>query len=280
MSAGWLAALARILGTGDSPRPPSDGRGRRRLIGVDLAWGERNHSGCVELVWDRGELVLERVDLLHRIDEIVDWIGPERGDWVVAVDAPLVILNRTGGREAGEQASRLYSPYEAGTLRINLDRFGKHHRGGRLLRELEAYGGRLVEQAADARHRRLVFETYPHIAMVELFGLERTVKYKHGSEAFRRAGQRQLTYLIRRHLCSDSAHPRLRINNALDGLLHEPDPILDDRGLKDREDKLDAIICAYMSAWLDAGCPLQGLGRPGTGVMITPALRGIGPPLL
>ena len=280
MSAGWRAALARILGIGDSPPPPGSGRGARRLIGVDLAWGERSHSGCAELVWDNGELVLDRVDLLHRIDEIVDWIGPERGDWAVAVDAPLVILNKTGGREAGEQASRLYSPYEAGTLLINLDRFGGHHRGGRLLRELEAHGGQLVEQAADARGRRLVFETYPHIVMVELFGLERTIKYKHGSDVFKCAGQRQLAYLIRRHLCSDSAHPRVRINSLLDGLLREPDSILDGRSLKDREDKLDAIVCAYMSAWLDAGCPLQGLGRPGTGVMVTPALRGIGPPLL
>ena len=116
--------------------------------------------------------------------------------------------------------------------------------------------------------------------MVELFGLERTIKYKHGGNAFRRAGQRQLVYLIRRHLCSESAHPRLRINDALDRLLREPDQLLSDRELKNREDILDAVISAYMAAWLDAGCPLQGLGRPGTGVMITPGLRGIGPPLL
>lgn len=280
MSAGWRAAFARILSRDDSPLPPGDGRGTRRLIGVDLAWGERSHSGCAELVWDNGELVLKRVDLLHRIGDFADWIGPGRGDWAVAVDAPLVILNKTGGREADEQASRLYSSYEAGALPAGLDQFGEDHRGGRLLRELKAHGGRLVERSAEADGRRLIFETYPHIAMVELFGLERTIKYKRGSDAFRLAGQQQLAYLIRRHLCSGSAHPRLRINSVLDGLLREPDSILNGRGLKDREDKLDAIVCAYMSAWLDAGCPLQGLGRPGTGVMVTPALRGIGPPLL
>ena len=280
MSAGWRSALARILGAGDPTPTVQADNGGRRLIGIDLAWGERSHSGCAELAWDRGELVLESVDLLHQIGEIVDWIRPERGDWVIAVDAPLVVLNQTGGREAGQLASRLYGRYEAGASLINLERLGQHHRGGRLLSELETHDGRLLEQAVDADRPRLVFETYPHIVMVELFGLERTIKYKHGGNAFRRAGQRQLVYLIRRHLCSESAHPRLRINDALDRLLREPDQLLSDRELKDREDILDAVISAYMAAWLDAGCPLQGLGRPGTGVMITPGLRGIGPPLL
>ena len=56
-----------------------------------------------------------------------------------------------------------------------------------------------------------------------------------------------------------------------------PDPGLRGKALKDREDKLDGLICAYTAAWLDAGRPLQGLGDAGFGVMITPSLRGIRP---
>ena len=58
-----------------------------------------------------------------------------------------------------------------------------------------------------------------------------------------------------------------------------PDPSLRGKVLKDREDALDGLVCAYAAAWLDAGRPRQGLGDAGFGVMITPALRGIGPAL-
>ena len=59
----------------------------RRLIGIDLAWGERNGTGCAELVWRGDELELRRIDVLGTLDEIVAWLEPQRGDWVVAVDA-------------------------------------------------------------------------------------------------------------------------------------------------------------------------------------------------
>ena len=65
----------------------------RRLIGIDLAWVEGNCSGCVELVWDDDRLKLTRLRLICEIDDIVKWIDPERGEWIVAVDAPLVIRN-------------------------------------------------------------------------------------------------------------------------------------------------------------------------------------------
>ena len=59
----------------------------RRLIGIDLAWGERAGTGCAELAWRGNELQLQRIDVLGTLEEIVDWIEPQRGDWVVAVDA-------------------------------------------------------------------------------------------------------------------------------------------------------------------------------------------------
>ena len=253
----------------------------RRLIGVDLAWGERNPSGCAELVWDGGVLRLARLDLLGSIDEIVEWIEPLRGAWVVAVDAPLVIRNQTGPRAADEQADEFYGRFHAGAYPANLERFGGDHRGGRLLRALAATapGGRLVESRGAVGGPRLVFETYPHIVTVELFGLWRIIKYKRGGEVRQREGQRQLAGRIREHLCGTRADPRLRIDDALDALLREPDPGLRGKALKDREDKLDGLICAYMAAWLDAGRPLQGLGDAGFGVMIAPSLRGIRPPL-
>ena len=245
----------------------------RRLIGIDLAWSARNGSGCVELGWKGGGLALERMDLLWSDGEIVEWIGPERGDWIVAVDAPLVVLNETGRRAADAEASARYRKYEAGAYPTNLKLLGADHRGGRLLRALEECECELVEEAGGIGGRRLAFETYPHVAMVELFGLERTIKYKKGRVKQRRAGQQELADAIRRHLCAERAEPRLLLGDELDGLLRAPNPELKGKALKRREDLLDGLVCAYASAWADAGRPLQGLGEIGAGVMIAPMLR-------
>ncbi len=273
---------------GPEPRSPEDSAvpaavggaaGTRRCIGIDLAWGERNPTGCVELVWDGGELVLARLDLRRSIQDIVEWIEPDRGDWIVAIDAPLVIRNQTGQRPAEDDAEIHYRRYHAGAYPSSLAKFGEDHRGGRLLRALEEHGGKLFEQPDTIRHPRLVFETYPHVVMVELFHLDLTIKYKARPGRDVAAGQRQFVDAIREHLCGDAANPRLRSNEALEELLREPPVPLSDRALKDREELLDGLIGAYMAAWVDAGRPLQGLGEAGYGVMITPHLRGIAPPL-
>ena len=245
----------------------------RRLIGIDLAWSKRNGTGCVELAWDGEELSLSRVKLCGSIKEIVEWINPSDGDWVVAVDAPLVVKNKTGRRDADADVSDRYRKFEAGAYPTNLTLLSEDHRGGQLLRTLEACNGQVVEQAADASGSRLVFETYPHAVMVELFPLARTIKYKKGRVVQRRSGQRELAEEIRAHLCSEAANPRLRIDSELADLLREPDPILKGRDLKSREDKLDGLICAYTAAWLDAGKPWNGFGQVGKGVMVAPRVR-------
>lgn len=220
-----------------------------------------------------GELALERMDLLWSDGEIAEWIAPGRGDWIVAVDAPLVVLNETSRRAADAETSARYRKYEAGAYPTNLKLLGADHRGGRLLRALEECGCELVEEAGGIGGRRLAFETYPHVAMVELFGLERTIKYKKGRVKQRRAGQQELADAIRRHLCAERAEPRLLPGDELDDLLRAPDPELKGKALKRREDLLDGLVCAYASAWADAGRPLQGLGEIGAGVMIAPMLR-------
>ena len=161
----------------------------RRLIGIDLAWGERNGTGCAELAWRGDELELRRIDVLGTLDEIVAWIEPQRGEWVVAVDAPLVVLNQTGRRQADADVSAKYWKFEAGAYPANLNNpnLGPTSKAGRLLRALLAGGGTLVDRAEDVNSGRLMFEMYPHPAMVELFALERTIKYKKGRVAKKRS---------------------------------------------------------------------------------------------
>ena len=268
----------------------------RRLIGIDLAWGKKGGtdycatdcegSGCAEMAWRGDELELIRLDWLRSMDQIVKWIDPDRGDWVVAVDAPLVIRNETRQRIADKQASTLYSqPYQAGAHPANLNELTRDHRGGQLLKRLKKRHGRLVEESADLKKQKgqkkqsLVFETYPHIVMVELFDLPRTIKYKNLSKGKRSVGLRQLSDAILEHLCSDSANPCLQISDNLKDLLREPGQIPPHAVLDEREGKLDALVCAYMAAWLDKGRPMRGLGEVCEGVMITPHLLGVGLPL-
>ena len=250
----------------------------RRLMGIDLAWGEKNGTGCAELGWRGDELELLRLDVLGPLDEIVGWIEPPRGEWVVAVDAPLVVRNQTGRRQADADVSAKYREFEAGAYPANLNNpnLGPTSKAGLLLSALLAEGGTLVDRAEDANSGRLMFEMYPHPAMVELFALERTIKYKKGHVAQKRVGQRELADAIRAHLCAAEARPRLRVDRTLDDLLEEPREPLKGRALKGREDRLDAVVCAYIAAWLDAGRPLQALGEVGAGVVIAPQVRGIG----
>lgn len=278
----------------------------RRLIGIDLAWGKQNggepeRSGCAELKWENGALTLSRLDLLGRVDEIVQWIEREQGDWVVAIDAPLCITNPKGSREAEKQARQCYKEVGMRALPSNLclKQFGRHYQGRMIRKRLKELGGTLVERVEDLNSGSLFFETYPHVAMVELFNLCGTIKYKKDwirrncdkkhRRRCRNGGQQWLAEEICEHLCSDAAKPkpRLRMNPKLKGLLREPDSDLVGKALKGREDKLDGLICAYTAAWVDAvsrrreadddDLPLVGLGKVGEGVMIAPRLREIGP---
>ena len=263
--------------------------GKRRLIGVDLAWGERSTTGCAELAWDGNGLALKCFKLLRSMEDIVKWIEPNRGDWVIAVDAPIIIRNERGRRPAEDEANKHYRyPFEAGPYPSNLNLpVGKSQRGGQLLVQLRESGGELVESAAHLEGQRLVFETYPHIAMVELFHLRKSIKYKSGwiddhypvEERFDRQleGQQELVGHIREHLCSSDACPRLLPGGKLDELLSRPASSRTRADLKRCEDLLDGLVCAYTAAWLDIGGDLVGLGKVRKGVMITPRAQGIGP---
>ena len=253
----------------------------RRLIGIDLAWGkldggEPAGSGCAELKWENGALTLSRpLELLGRVDEIIKWIRPDDGDWVVAIDAPLVITNQDKQRPADNQVGRLYWSYGFSAHSANLTdpKFGPHYQGRMILNRLRELGGTLVEKADDIGDGPLFFETYPHVVMTELFG--RTFK-KGPTVPDQNAEQRRLAERIHRDLGSEDAHPRL-MSDRLAELLPEPFPELHGQKLKDREDKLDGLICAYAAAWLDAGRDLVRLGEVGEGVMIAPRVQGIGP---
>ena len=251
-----------------------------RLIGSDLAWGkldggEPAGSGCAELVWRNGRLELTRLCSLGRVKEIVDWIEDEPGDWVVAIDAPLRITNPKGSREAEKQVRKYYKKFKVGAHSSNTTRqqFKEHYQGRQILEQLEARGGTLVEKREHLSDGPLFFETYPHPAMVELFELDGIIRYKSGKKCHvccQRKGQQRLADKIGEHFCEEPKGPRLCRNKLLDNLLREPDEALHGKALKTREDLLDAVVCAYIAAWVAEGLPWHPLGKEKEGVIVVP----------
>src|SRR6185312_2607435 len=148
-----------------------------------------------------------------------------------------------------------------------------------LARELSAQGFKHVDRAANEQHGRIMAEVYPHAGMVALWDLPKTIKYKRG--AAKRSGLQEL----RTRLASlYKAEPALLRTGVLKELLSLN---LDDSGairLKDHEDRLDALFCAYLAYyfWYWGWERNEMFGDVQTGYILNPMLhksgRGTGVP--
>lgn len=193
------------------------------------------------------------------------------GPAIVAVDAPLRVPNPSGRRPAEAMLHKAFHAYEAGAHPANrrlLDR-GEGVRGENLVTVLAAHGFRFSDRIDAGTSERLVVEVFPHPAMVALFGLERTLKYKarRGRTAdLRMAEWRRYQGYLRGLAAVD---PPLRgletfVTTELEGL----------RGsrLKAYEDRADALLCAYVALyghrWGAARCCV--FGDMETGAIFTP----------
>jgi predicted RNase H-like nuclease len=156
-------------------------------IGLDLAWSARNPTGAAVICGDGassgpGGALIETA-LLGQIAEIVAYVARHAGDGpvLVAVDAPLRVPNATGRRSAEALLGQVFRAYDAGAHPANrgLPAFRGGVRGEQLVEALGALGiahdRATIEAGAAARQ---VVEVYPHPAMVALFDLDKTLKYK------------------------------------------------------------------------------------------------------
>jgi len=90
---------------------------------------------------------------------------------------------------------------------------------------------------------RIVLEVYPHAAMVALFNLKKTIKYKKGPLEIRRAGLGEVRKLMDELA---QAEPALMPTDSLRAFLETDLNRLAGQGLKDYEDKLDALFCTLL----------------------------------
>ncbi|MGI8748687.1 MAG: DUF429 domain-containing protein, partial [Deinococcus sp.] len=118
-------------------------------------------------------------------------------------------------------------------------------RGEVLTQALEARGFKHDPNIPAAEEGRWVVEVYPHPAMVALFSLTRTLKYKRKKqtlEVLHEAWDQFHTYLGK----LASADPSL---SGLDELLSVQVEDLARGKLKAHEDEVDAVMCAYIALY-------------------------------
>ena len=239
------------------------------FVGVDLAWGVRRPTGLAVLD-DDGRLL--HVASESSDDAIAAALAPYvAGECLVAIDAPLVVTNATGNRPAEAELNRDFRAFEAGAHPTNTSKpeFRDGPRGGRLAERL----GLDLDPSSEGGRRAI--EVYPHAAIVALFRLGRTLKYKDK----------------RGRTLDDLRSELLRLMTLLEGLRDADTPLrlgahpawaelltqVREAGRKSElrkvEDQVDAVVCAYVALYAERE-PKQvtTYGDLANGYIVTPSL--------
>ncbi len=223
------------------------------FIGLDLAWGQKNTTGGVVIEWsgDGPAGVADIQEALGDDAAILQWLDRwDRGEQglLVGIDAPLLVPNETGKRSAEAEIGRRFAKFQAGAHPANRRLFRGYVRGEDLVGKLAA---REVEHdpyltEAQMPGVRRVMEVFPHPAHVVLFRLARTLKYKAkpGRDyPSRWAAMNEYARLLR-GLAQET--PALALPKDW-----PPQDVSGTTGqtLKQLEDAMDALTCAYTVLW-------------------------------
>ena len=205
------------------------------FIGIDLAWGEKNHSGFSVLAPSTETLDIIDIKLLLSIDDIIVEIKKYTLTCKVyiGIDAALVIPNNTGNRDVEKAFNKDFSAYKIAMLPINrtlLTKYSKTIRSEELFQRLTTIGFK-----RDYSSNKVLFEVYPHSTIAICFNNNAILPYK------RKKGRN--TAFIKTQLTIYTDYLRGIIKEH--PFLETEVEILKGQTLKDYEDKLDALTCAY-----------------------------------
>jgi len=238
------------------------------FVGIDLAWSEKNGSGIAILRGDKNRAEFIAADICHSDEEIIKYIERNVGvrNAFIAIDAPLIVPNKRGRRVAEKLVGILFGKYDAGAHPANRERLSRWSgkiRGEEIAKRLEKMGFSHDPYVKKFEESRKFFEVYPHPSMVVVFNLSRVLKYKAKPKRdyrFRwsefRSYQKHLKNLER-------AKPALFLPEEI---TEKDVGKMKGRALKDYEDLLDAIFCAYIAyyCWYKPeNCEILGDMREG-----------------
>ncbi|MEH2143811.1 DUF429 domain-containing protein [Nostoc sp.] len=217
-----------------------------KFLGIDLGW-KSQPSGLCCLEWIDGQLQLLDLDRKETIADILTWIDqsvkPDEPA-IIAVDAPTLIPNDSGSRLPDKLSHKYFGRYHAGCYPANKNLpFAERTINFGL--ELESRGFAHAPTIEAQKLSRYQIEVFPHPAIVNLFNLERILKYKKG-----RLNERRLELIKLQNYLLDilpSFSPPLGPLRLCGSFLLEIPTT--GAALKVTEDKLDSLICAYVAAY-------------------------------
>ena len=208
------------------------------LAGIDLAWqSEKNATAIASGELRDGSLNLTKVfQDLYGVKTVLKTVLGEPGLQGIAIDAPLIIPNKTGQRRCEREIGIAYGSRKASCHTSNLTLYPEA--------TSVALSDHLLAQGF--KHHGLgpgwQLECYPHPALIEIFSLEERLLYKKGRVSQRREGQIQLGRYLR-----SLAHSRVlalsipvELSKYMEASYIET---LKGKALKHNEDLLDAIVC-------------------------------------
>lgn len=249
------------------------------LLGIDLAWKEgsaskeANQTGVVALepsgrIVDAGWTI--------GLEETAEWITTvAQHDTIAFIDAPLIVNNPPNTQRLCERqvGQRYMSPWKVGANSTNQ---ASPNLGGVKLRErLEDLGWRYSDGVDGPESEGRSFsECYPYTAIVGVgsLGYDERPAYKRLSKKLSAAEGRKARAvvcdeLINRLAGLEKSDPPLELRSHSETrlLIDEPSPE-DPASYKQREDLLDAAICAWTaSLWQSHGTnTCQVLGQEDT----------------
>ena len=243
------------------------------FVGVDLAWGVKNPTGLAVLD-DDGRLV--HVSAVRTDDEIVEGLAPYvEGECLVAVDAPLIVVNPKGNRPAEALLNKDFARFDAGAHPANTGKpeFREQPRGARIAERL----GLDIDPESGGSRRAI--EVYPHPATVALFRLGRTLKYKQKPGRDLEQLREQLLLLLGLVEGLAGADPSLDLaapgpgHGAWQALRNAVERAGRKSELRVVEDQVDAVVCAYVAMFATRRPErTTTYGDGATGYIVTPTL--------
>lgn len=219
----------------------------KNLAGVDLAWQSDSNPSAIAIGKLAGnKLTVTAVEgAVTGIDSVYNCLDSINNLKGIAIDAPLIITNKSGQRLCEKAIGKEYGSRKASCHTSNLNLY-PDAKSVYLSKKLEAKGYNHL-----ARDKWQI-ECYPHPAIIEIFGLPERLKYKKGKKTEKVAGQKQLASMLLQ--LSNSNLLKLSIS---EHLKHYFDPkrteSLRGQALKSNEDVLDAILCLYVAGLYELG---------------------------
>ena len=220
-----------------------------KFIGIDLGWVS-GASGLCCLQWTDQQLIMVDLCCRQEISEILHWVDhwvtPQAGA-MIAVDAPTIIPNQQGMRLPDRLTHRYFGRYHAGCYPANRNRpFASRTVG--LGQRLSDRGFHHAASITAQQFGRYQIEVFPHPAMVNLFNLDRILKYKKGNLAQRKAELKKLQHYIYQQLTTLTPALSLASHSA-ETLITADITCYSGKEMKTLEDQLDSLICAYIGAY-------------------------------